>query len=428
MVGSREDRRHRGIYHYRKEMVSGVEEESSQGEGDSEGGSLRPETLRFDGDGYLFHTLALPFPSLDEVKKAMPTTWQEIYLASQVHFALRSSVMVPEGRSDEYWRFFNKFSAEMAFKATVLARYPDRLPLPMWARASRARLCDALRSEYPDIDSVSLRISFTPRLFAWSNPDSHSIEVSMLTREYLMRVNLALWSAIYRVNDDPSVMDRVPEALLSYFTPFFWSLSRISNHSALPVIRTYCDSAEVAAAHTTARQLDFLVAHEYAHLLLHADCELTRLEREREADRFALEAVVRAGESAGDLYLGVRWLFSLLAIERTFASLLNGGPVDWAQDELLARGSTPELVRLANETDSVSIPDVQCDQLGRLLLSRVWSVLKDRGPRPDLEDDPSAPWFEALGIPSADDYLISLVNAALLLFAEPHSTTQGDEG
>jgi hypothetical protein len=95
------------------------------------------------------------------------------------------------------------------------------------------------------------------------------------------------------------------------------------------------------AVRTTRIQLTFLMAHEYAHALLH-QAPPKSAAAEEEADRFAYDFMMsQPGEfDSGEVWLALRWFFRTAALDRIIGEMLYGGVVvDWDQDVLMHRSS-----------------------------------------------------------------------------------------
>ena len=177
------------------------------------------------------------------------------------------------------------------------------------------------------------------RLYARSFPTHRRIEISALTREYLRTLNLIIWTYVFAVSEEVIALEDVEKIqLLEQVLPYLLSLYRDINFSRLPIMRARSASVLHMAIQTTHIQLTFLLAHEYAHMLLHGEV-LPSSAAEFEADKFAYELLMKLPWSyeSGDIWTAIRWLFRMIVLERITGAILYGGRVDWDQEAVLAR-------------------------------------------------------------------------------------------
>jgi hypothetical protein len=262
-----------------------------------------------------------------------------------VHYLLRSSIILTERARRRHVKKFRRFSAvclDKAYSTAPSLSGDGSLPLPKWAQFTERTIKDALRDRYPGVDDVRLVTTLDARLYARSFPAQGVIQISALTREYLRTVNLMLWNIIYKHR--MRGVDKIPvEQLFEIILPYIISLYRDLDISYLPLIRAHSPAAIHWAQITTAVQLNFTLAHEYAHMVLHGHMTAVDLNLEREADAFAYALL--AGEpftgdeglAPGDLWTATRWLFHFLQIVRIVGAAINECPIDWRQADITER-------------------------------------------------------------------------------------------
>ncbi|TDC59821.1 hypothetical protein E1258_16655 [Micromonospora sp. KC207] len=268
---------------------------------------------------------------------------------SVIHYLLRSAVVLGRDVGERDVKQFRQYSQICYDKALNVGPTLERngLPLPPWAERTDGVMKGALRDLRADIDQVKLVPTWETRLYARSFPSQQRIEVSAVSREFLRTLNLMLWNGVYEVTDVGRGQDEVL-SLLDYraFMPHLLSLYRDLEISSLPIPRASSRSALRQAQLTTALQLNFMLAHEYAHMVLHADLPDTpSQEAEREADSLAYRLILGAplpGDvraNAGDVWTAMRWFFGFLKLDRIVGGVVNEVPVDWNQKAIAGRES-----------------------------------------------------------------------------------------
>lgn len=247
-----------------------------------------------------------------------------------IYFVLRSVASVGRDADEETLGAHQLWRNACIRRATELSFRPEfheRPPLPTWAQRAVVQVRDQLRPLYPQVDAVEVIATFDPRLHVRAYHTTRQIHVSLLTRELLRLMDLSIWNAIATHQQ----LRRKPEAVLpglnyDYFLPFLLPLYREISWALIPMMRLNSELAGVGAATAAGLQMTFMIAHEFAHLLLHDD-GMSGPELEIEADRFAYDVLFRApGENitVGDVWMAVRWLFEILSIENLMAWRLSG--------------------------------------------------------------------------------------------------------
>ncbi|UWZ34544.1 hypothetical protein Drose_25380 [Dactylosporangium roseum] len=268
---------------------------------------------------------------------------------SVIHYLLRSAVVLGRDVGERELKQFRQYSQVCYSKALNVGLTLERygLPLPPWAERTDGVMKGALRELCAGIDQVKLVPTWETRLHARSFSSQKRIEVSAVTREYLRTLNLLLWNGVHEVTEGGLRQDEVL-SMLDYraFMPYLLSLYRDLEITTLPIPRANSRSALRQAQLTTALQLNFIMAHEYAHIALHANLpNVPSQEAEREADSLAYRLVlgtslpgdVRA--DVGDVFTALRWLYGLLKLDRIVGGVVNEVPVDWKQESIADRES-----------------------------------------------------------------------------------------
>ncbi|MFF3654830.1 ImmA/IrrE family metallo-endopeptidase [Streptomyces olivochromogenes] len=274
--------------------------------------------------------------------------------ASNLHYLFRSSVVLHEDAGDAEREVLSRWSSHCLDVATAyaLGGPEGSPPAPPWLVDCDAALKNTLRERYPDVDEVSVSCSFERRLHAWSIPADKKIRISAVTREYLRTLNLIFWNAIqatafgeraefdYRGGWDAirESRDRIGDAML----PYLASPYRRLDLSLFPVWRAASVDAYSMAVRWTMVQLTFMLAHEYAHILLHAGHVAGNRDLEKEADYFAYR-VIASDSFPGKSNLvvdwpSIDWYFRMLAMQSSIGRLLNDCSADWQQDVIRRRG------------------------------------------------------------------------------------------
>lgn len=127
----------------------------------------------------------------------------------------------------------------------------------------------------------------------------------------------------------------------------------------LPIIGAATSDAFAAAHRLTNLQLIFIIAHEYAHLLLHhnrkkiVDSKINK-NIEKEADDFALEILLSylktsQGDTAADVFTALRLLFKYQLLEYETGCLVRGENLDACDAEFEHRRSNVQHKVIENE-------------------------------------------------------------------------------
>lgn len=164
--------------------------------------------------------------------------------------------------------------------------------------------------------------------------------------------------------------------------PFLFSLYFTNvNYSSLPILRAPDQETFMRAKLNALIQVQFLLAHEYAHLILH-EGKASSSELEREADVFSYELLLSADElwrgDTGRFFTAYRWLFLYLALDRIIGAVLSGYEIDWVDIPIRDR----ELAiypLLGRNIRFISEEERDCQTLGDALLFQAKAKLRERG-------------------------------------------------
>ncbi|MFF7759000.1 ImmA/IrrE family metallo-endopeptidase [Streptomyces griseorubiginosus] len=246
-----------------------------------------------------------------------------------VYFVLRSIASVSANADQNTLEEHKKWRDFCIRRATILSTRRDFIenpPLPTWALGAVEQVREQLRPMFPQVDSIEVITTFDPRLYVRAYHSSRQIHVSLVTRELLRLMNMFVWNTIDAVLDRPD--SRAAPSFLRYnhFLPYFLPLYHRVSWGRIPMLRVGSKLAARGAMTSARLQMTFMIAHEFAHLLLH-DEGRTGPELEIEADKFAYDVLFRSPGtdiSVGDIWMSVRWLFEVLALERLTAWRLSG--------------------------------------------------------------------------------------------------------
>jgi hypothetical protein len=167
----------------------------------------------------------------------------------------------------------------------------------------------------------------------------------------LLRINVLLVTASRGVAqgleiDRTLVEESAARYVLSYLLTSFFDL----NYSRLPVARPEDAQAMSIATNITRIQVEFMLAHEYAHVLVEPPQSASLRDIERRCDDFAFESMQQSEPDESLRWVALRWLFHIVAIERILGEVLyfGGSPwdhrIDWRQKETRERERVDEVI------------------------------------------------------------------------------------
>lgn len=301
----------------------------------------------FDYDGYftfLFdHDESAALLELARISDNETVSIHEVAL---LHYLLRSSMVLTAGAGSGATKGLKTYSEICLQAAQAYAPHFAKsatLPPPKWAEFFHHRVVSRLRTKFPGVDQIVIRATFDDRLYARSFAKDQTIYVSAFTYEYLRTINLVLWSYVASIVEGDIEAAEVDQLrLIEKLLPYILATRGGSiNYSGLPIVRARDLNALTLAKWTTQVQLTFMLAHEYAHLLLdHDKAQLDTREAETQADLFAADLLFELDWQhigIGDIWIAIRWLFRFLALDRIIGTLLACKEVDWDQRIVLDR-------------------------------------------------------------------------------------------
>ncbi|MGN2638284.1 ImmA/IrrE family metallo-endopeptidase [Nocardia takedensis] len=329
-------------------------------------------------------------------------SWAHVGL---VHYLLRSTVVLHQRAKAKHVKRWLAFSRECldiagATGPTLVDAQGAGLPLPRWAEISRNALTSALREEYPVVDDIGLVTTTDARLHARTIYSRNVIQVSALLREYLRTLNLFIWNIQFQMFESPRFdLDAGLDRFARVFLEHAITLYRGASPSNVAVLRAYSENAFYWTLVTTGIQLNFILAHEYAHIILHRDTVGRDTRREDEADAFAVALLLREpfcgpnGVAPADLWMALDWLFGFLELERAVGAVLNDYPVDWNQPSLEHRRTALRSLIPRSETSG---RDHNLTVIGSQLLLETRLALRTSNEKGHLREYVSE-WLELFG-------------------------------
>jgi hypothetical protein len=335
----------------------------------------------FDIDGFVGPTDSVPPRPASHPALSMGRA-QEL---SMIHYLLRSALVLSTDFPKSSWPDFLKFSEACADNAERIVGHWDKVPNPVWVGDFRQALKSSGKVDPEAVDEIGLGYVLTPRIYAYCFPASRRIEVSAIAREHLRTINLILWimaQELYQkheaidfeaVSDDESIVDLLLPHLFSLY------FSNV-DYSSLPIIRAPDEDILQRAMIGASIQVEFMVAHEYAHLLFH-EGQAPNSNLEREADAFSYELLLDSQEfwknDSGTFFTSCRWFFLYLSLDRIIGAVLSGYEIDWV--DVPIRGREMWLVERIRDIRFSSIEKRECQTWGDILLFQAKRKLHERG-------------------------------------------------
>jgi hypothetical protein len=215
------------------------------------------------------------------------------------------------------------------------------LPDFMWD--TKSAIINELKDKYPDVVNIQLRFSMKPKLSA-KVIDKDIITFPVLSRAMLNHYNLVLINTIYDItNENGEVKENEEGALIDseyikrniarLMLPYLLFCHDDISVANLPIIGVYSKDVIKQVTILTKLQLIFIIAHEYAHIVLkHFENTVINLETkiriENEADNLALKVVLGYIEkdntySKIDVYTAIRWLYKYQLLEEWVGCLVR---------------------------------------------------------------------------------------------------------
>lgn len=207
-----------------------------------------------------------------------------------------------------------------------------------------------LKKKYANVEKIELKLTMQPK-FSARTVNQNTIIIPALTRTILLQCNMALINSIYdftegfdesKMKDFSMKTESNANSVLDYNFKqtvqnarhiFPYLLYCHDNVSVMNLPMRGARSQDVVeyVLQFTNIQLAFIIAHEYAHILLnHFNDNRDRYVKENEADSFAIKVLLAFVEkyySKEDLLISIRWLFKYQLIEQKLGELVQGQKV-----------------------------------------------------------------------------------------------------
>ena len=197
--------------------------------------------------------------------------------------------------------------------------------------------------KYHDANKIEIRLSMKPSISAHTENDN-IIVFPALARSVLLHCNLLFLNDFFRKDDDKPLPDKIDrQGLARFCLPYFLFCHDNLSVRNLPIIGAATCEAFTVAHQLTNIQMIFIIAHEYAHLLLHHNRKKvvgSKINKniEKEADDFALEILLSyiktsQGNTAADVFTALRLLFKYQLLEYEIGCLVRGENLDTCDSE-----------------------------------------------------------------------------------------------
>ncbi len=251
----------------------------------------------------------------------------------------------------------------------------------------KTAIIDELKDEFPAVENIQLTLSMRPRLFA-RVVDKNIIQFPALARAVLNHYNLLLINSIINDTDKDGKISGEPDIqnISRFMLPYLLFCHDDISVQNLPIIGAHSFEALNDAMRFTCIQLIFILAHEYAHILLkHYEIDEiipeVKMRLENEADLFALRVVLGHGArnntySQVDAFAAIRWLFKYQLLEESLGVLIRGGKLEFPNSKFEERraGFQSELIKNHNFKGSNLF-----ETRGFYILVKLQSVLNSYG-------------------------------------------------
>lgn len=357
-------------------------------------------TSKGDSNGSVFIDLdSFAFGPIDEIAPRHPSpsakqieSFQEF---GTIHYLLRSRVTLASDCNEDAWAHFQDFSKACAVEAARYVGNWDQVPNPAWIGDFRQKLKDSGRADPSAIDNIGFGFNLAPKIQAYCFPSERRIEVSAVTLIHLRTINLLLCTLASELRHATGSLakERGPEEVsnkeawlagenfVDFLLPHLFSLYFPSvDYSSLPIPRAQSADMFMYAKIGAFVQMEFMLAHECAHLLFHE--KLTPgAELEKEADTFAYELLFDNEtfwkNDSGILFTFCRWFFLYLALDRIIGAVLSNYDIDWV--DLPIRDRDLWLMTRARDVRFDSAEHRDWQLLGDAILFQAKAKLHERG-------------------------------------------------
>ena len=256
-------------------------------------------------------------------------------LFEQYYLGFRSSLFVSEEGCEkedglEVLRQWREASVLMAIDY-VRHHLTSDVSLPadfMWI--TKMAIIEQVKYKYPNSKDILLNLSMKPRLSARVK-NKNTIIFPALIRSLLNHCNMVVINLANESTDNTSKeIDR--RYLTRFILPYLLFCHDDFSVRNLPMVGGSSKSMIIKAVKYTNIQVLFIIAHEYAHILLkHIDdySQLKRESKEIEADSYALDIVLGHGDSLNqytkyDAYVAIQLLFKYQLLEEMIGEIIKG--------------------------------------------------------------------------------------------------------
>jgi len=301
------------------------------------------------------------FISIDREHQPLDTLFEQYYLGFRNSLFICEDTVKDKQEALKALRTWSEGCLHSAWSYVAMHKGTKQsLPVDfMWI--SRSAIIHKIKSDYPKAKKIKLRLSMKPRLSARA-VDKGTIVFPALTRTMLNHCNLVIINSIFRfINNDGQIIGDVDRRQTArYIFPYLLFCHDDFSVRNLPIIGAHSKDAVSTAISFTNLQIIFILAHEYAHILLkHLDEEnITderEMEMENEADEFALKVVLSyiqrtdGAYSNFDVLTAIRWLFKYQLMDNSIGTLSKGNPVDFNISKIEDRRGIFQ-IKLMNDT------------------------------------------------------------------------------
>lgn len=358
--------------------------------------------VHIDIDGFFVPMTEMGKISLPEVIEALPLirTHSREFLA--LHQLFRSSLVLTNRGSRDEDQALLRWWSETSVLFSLVALQRGAPNAPNWLTWYSKDLHEHfLRTETTAAGS-HLRLTLDPRLTAQTSTRERRVTISATTREYLLRINVYLAILAEVVIEDRQVLTSADsEEFFEFVCAYIARLHSDLHPSHLPVVRPTSRDTFMFALEITQTQIEFLLAHEFAHLRFRRDEASSREQLEDRCDQSSYEFLAGGGRKPWIHFLAVRWLFEILAFDRVYGECLafHGQNwlegIDWYQDglrdrwrRLFEQHPAGDFLSLYENVGSVFLLDLKgrlCT-LGPLRLRQLHSDLRSQEAVPGVQD------------------------------------------
>ncbi|WP_461164461.1 hypothetical protein [Arthrobacter sp. R4-81] len=339
--------------------------------GETNGSEDPKREVIIDMDGFFRHAAESEGSTVSDVLNAMPSSTISVREVLVLHSLIRSSLVFPGPVTGPQEReVLDSWSESALLQAIVDVDRGNVTKKPKWLTFYAEDLREEFSKAFENALDATVQLTLDNRLFAWTNPKSKEIRLSAITREYLLRLNVFLINSgaweLYKeglIDADLSetLLSDLSDSFLSYAMNYIARLHRRSNPTAIPVVRPNSIEDFRLAQVVTQIQIEFLLAHEFGHLVLSFPEGTPVSEQEFACDSFAFERVAKTESSVWKWFMAIRWLFDILALDRVVGEILIfeegdwSHDIDWMQSELRERQRRVEIVVKHHGSDNPAL-------------------------------------------------------------------------